>query len=346
MIQRSLYVDRSPGELRGVLTADGQPERLLIRRDDDDLRLALGARLVARVASVEPAISTAFLDLGSGAEAVLPFKPDARPRVGQFLDIEVRTEPRRGKLAVARMRAAAAGPARLLTAPPGPVGQLESLIPDGALIEGRAAREMADEAEAQVLAVTHPLPGGGMVSIEPTRALVAVDIDVGARKGAETKRVTRQTNLGALPRLARLLRLKALGGLVVIDLVGRGHDAGAIITAARAAFAPDNPGVVVGPVGRFGTIELIVPRRVRPLAELLSDEAGALSCKTLAHRLIRRLEDEARAQPGARLIARCAPEIASAAKPLANALVGKIGARFAILGDPARPRDQPEIGAA
>lgn len=345
MSQRSLYVDRSPGELRAVLAVDGQPERLLIRRDDDDLRLTLGARLAARVTSVEPALSTAFLDLGRGAEAALPFKPDARPRVGQTLEIEVRTEPRRGKLAVARVRATADGPARLIAAPPDPVDQLRTRVPDGALIEGRAAREMADDAEAQVLAVVHPLPGGGTVSVEPTRALVAIDIDVGARKGDETKRVARQTNLAALPVLARLLRLKALGGLVVVDLVGRGHDAGAIIAAARTAFAPDNPGVVVGPVGRFGALELIIPRRVRPVAELLCDGAGALSSKSLAHRLIRRLEDEARAQPGARLMARCAPDVALAAEPLVDLLVGKIGARFEIAGDPARPRDQMEVSA-
>jgi len=343
MSRRSLYVDRSPGEVRAVLALDGQPERLVIRRDDDDLRLALGARLAARVASVEPAIATAFLDLGGGAEAVMPFKTEARPQVGQFVEIEIRTEPRRDKRAVARMRGPAEAPPRLLAPPPDPVDQLEVFIADGGCIEGRAAREMADEAETQALAVSHPLAGGGALSIEPTRALVAVDIDVGARKGSEAKRITRQTNLAALPVLARLLRLKALGGLVVIDLVGRGHDASAIIAGARTAFAPDNPGVVIGPVGRFGAMELVIPRRVRPLAELLCDRAGALSPRSLAQRLIRRLEDEGRAQPGARLEARCAPEVALAAAPLGKVLADRLGARFAIRADPGRPRDALEV---
>src|SRR6185312_12077414 len=102
MSERRIYLDRGLGEARGVVTLDGRPERLLVRRDDDNRRLMLGARLIARVASVEPALATAFLDLGDGAEAILPFKPDARPVRGQALEVEVRGEPRRGKLAVAR----------------------------------------------------------------------------------------------------------------------------------------------------------------------------------------------------------------------------------------------------
>src|SRR5690606_29163252 len=85
--------------------------------------------------------------------------------------------------------------------------------------EGASARLVADEAEAEVLEMVHPLPGGGSIAIEPTRALTAVDVDVGERRGQDAKRVTRQANLAALGVAARLLRLKCLGGLVVFDLV-------------------------------------------------------------------------------------------------------------------------------
>src|SRR5258708_39588354 len=98
MSERRLYLDQGIGETRGVVTLDGRPERLLIRRDDDDPRLLLCARLVARVASLEPALATAFLDLGNGAEAILPFKPDAKPVPGQAIDIEIPAGPRRSKL--------------------------------------------------------------------------------------------------------------------------------------------------------------------------------------------------------------------------------------------------------
>jgi Ribonuclease G/E len=344
MSERRAYIDRGLGETRGVVTLDGRPERLLIRRDGDDPRLLIGARLIARVASLEPALATAFLDLGQGAEAILPFKPDARPVRGQAIEVEIRSEPRRGKLAIARAIGAAVGVARLIAAAPELSDDLAALSHGATLVEGPAARQVADEAEAEALEILHPLPGGGQIAIEPTRALTAIDVDLSDRKGGDAKRVTRQANLAALGMAARLLRLKGLGGIVVIDLVGRGHDGNALMAAARAAFGPDNPGVAIGPVGRFGTMELSLPRRIRPLAERLCREDGALSDQTLAQRLIRRLQAEAAAQPGARLTAACAPGVAEAAQPLARLLAEQIGARFSITPDPSRPRERLDVG--
>ncbi|HVI33781.1 ribonuclease E/G [Phenylobacterium sp.] len=345
MSERHLYLDRGMGESRGVVTLDGQAERLLVRRDGDDPRLALGARCVARVASLEPALATAFLDLGGGAEAILPFKPDAKPVRGQTLEIEIRSEPRRGKLAIARALGPGEGTPRLLGPPRDLAAELSALVREADIVEGAVAREMADQAEAEALEVLHPIPGGGVLAVEPTRALTAIDIDLGERKGADAKRVTRQANLAALGLAARLLRLKGLGGIVVIDLVGRGHDGNALMSAARAAFGPDNPGVAIGPVGRFGTMELSLPRRVTPLGEILCREDGQISDRTLAQRLIRRLEAEGAAQPGARLEARCAPGVAEAARPLGALLAGRIGARFTIKADPAVPRERLEVSA-
>jgi Ribonuclease G/E len=346
MSERRIYLDRGLGESRGVVTLDGRPERLLIRRDDDEPRLMLGARLVARVASLEPALGTAFLDLGNGAEAILPFKPDARPVRGAAIEIEIRGEPRRGKLAVARAIGGGEGAPRLVAPAPDLAADLQAMVHGAALVEGPAARDVADEAQAEALEAVHPLPGGGEIAIEPTRALTAIDVDLSDRKGGDAKRVTRQANLAALGMAARLLRLKGLGGIVVIDLVGRGHDGNALMAAARAAFAPDNPGVAIGPVGRFGTMELSLPRRTQPLLERLCRPDGSLSDRTLAQGLIRRLQAEGAAQPGARLVARCAPAVAQAAAPLLAQLAAQLGARFALEPDAGLARDRLEVGAA
>jgi Ribonuclease G/E len=346
MSVRRIFLDQGLGEARGVVTLDGAPERLLIRREGDDPRLQLGARLAAVVAGVEPALSTAFLDLGEGAEAILQFKPETRPVRGQVVEVEIRAEPRRGKLAIARPLGVAEGRPRLLAQAPPLTDVLQRLAPEAALVMGPAAREAADLAEAAALAVLHPLPGGGVLAIEPTRALTAVDVDLGDRKGADAKRVTRAANLAAIALAARLLRLKSLGGIVVLDLVGRGHDAKALLAAARTAFAADNPGVAIEPIGRFGTLELSLPRRTRPLGEILGREDGELSDRSLAQRLLRRIESEAAAQPGARLQARCAPAVAKAAEPLAAQLTTRIGARFTLDPDPARARDSFDVAAA
>ncbi len=346
MSERRIYLDRGPGESRGVVTLDGRPERLLILRDDEDPRLMLQARAAARVESLEPALATAFLDLGDGMEAILPFRPDERPVRGAMLEVEIRAEPRRGKLAIARALGVGEGRPRLLAPPPDLAETLRGHAREAELVEGRRAREMADEAEAEALEVLHPLAGGGSLAIEPTRALTAIDIDLGAQKGADGKRAARAANLAALAAAGRLLRLKSLGGLVVIDLVGRGHDGNALMAAARAAFGPDNPGVAIGPVGRFGTMELSLPRRMRPLVERLCREDGALSDRTLAQRLIRRLESEGQAQAGARLAGRCEPGVAKAAEPLIRLLAERMGGRFSLIPEPAFARERLEVGTA
>jgi Ribonuclease G/E len=342
MSRRELFLDRGIGESRGVVTLDGRPERLLLAREGLDPATQPGARLVGRVRKVEPAFASAFVDLG-GAEALLSFKPDARPVQGQSLEVEIRSAPRAGKLATVRLLGPAEGEPRLLEPAPGLAQQLIAFSRDAEIVEGGDARRAADEAETEALETIHPLPGGGTLAVEPTRALVAIDVDLGERKGQDAKRITRQANLVALAEAARLLRLKGLGGLIVVDLVGRGHDGNALMTAARAAFGPDNPGVAIGPVGRFGTMEITVPRRTPPLRDILADERGVLTDRTLAIRLIRAIEDEGRTQRGARLTAFCAPSVADAAADLAPRLADVIGARFAIEADPTRARERFEV---
>lgn len=346
MSARRFFLDEGIGETRGVVTQDGLPERLIIRRHDDDTSLSVGAKFVARVASIEPALATAFLDLGDGREAILPFKPDAKPVRGAAVAIEIRAEPRRGKLAVARATGEADGSPRLAAPAPDVREQLAALSKGQSIETGAVARQAADEAEADVLEVLHSLPGGGVLAIEPTRALTAIDVDLGERKGQDAKRVTRQANHAALKEAARLLRLKGLGGIVVIDLVGRGHDGNALMTTARAAFASDNPGVAIGPVGRFGTMELSLPRRGRPLAEILCREDGMLTDRTLAQRAIRRLEAEGAAQPGARLALACAPDVAKAASPLIDLLAARLGARFELSPRDGWARERIEVFGA
>lgn len=343
MSERRLFLDRGIGEQRGVVTLDGRPERLLILRESDPLELRLGARHRARVRKVEPQLGSAFLELAGGAEAMLDFKPDARPVQGAAVEVEIRAEPRRGKLALARALGPAEGDPQMLAPPPGLKAQLAVFAPGMKVTEGETARQVADEAEDEALAVLHPLAGGGRLAIEPTRALTAIDIDVGERQGQETKRVARQANLAALGAGARLLRLKGLGGIVVFDLVGRGHDGAALTEAARAAFRPDNPGVAIGPISRFGTLELLIPRRTRPVAEILCGEDGRPTARTLAQRLIRRAEQEAAADPGARLRLACAPAVAEAARPLVEALTARIGGRVELVSDSAARDDDLQV---
>ncbi|MDR3506710.1 MAG: ribonuclease E/G [Caulobacteraceae bacterium] len=343
MSRRRLYLDRAPGEDRAVVTLDGRPERFLIERPSEPFDLALSSQWVGRVARIERGLASAFLDLGEGGEALLALTGDGKAVAeGAWIEIEITAEARRGKLALARMLGPSTGPARRLDRAKPLIDRLKAFAPGVAVIEGAAAREVADEAESEMLAIEHALPGGGSIAIEPTRALTAVDVDLGAR-GADARRAARQVNLLAIEHCARLLRLKGLGGLVVIDLVGAGHDGASLTAAATKAFAPDMPGVSIGPITRFGTFQIAIPRRWRPAAEILCDESGAITTVSLALRLLRAMEREGRADGGARILGYCAQDVGEAAKILAPALSDRIGARFDLILEPSRRREHLEV---
>jgi hypothetical protein len=329
MSQRGIFLDVGPGEKRGVVTLSGRPERLLLEREGVGAGEGLGARLVGRVRAVDAAAGLAFVDLGNGREGVLNFtKETGRPVQGAAMEVEVRAEARRGKTATLRALGTAEGPPRILAAAPGLEARLQAFAPDAEIRLGAAARAMADLAQDEAMAFDFPLPGGGQIWIEPTRALTAVDVDLGGRAADSPKKAARAANLEALAEAARTLRLKGLGGLVVVDLVGRAHDPAALLAAARTAFAPDNPGVALGAVSRFGTLELTIPRRARPVVEDLADESGAATPLTLGLALLRALEREALADPGGRFVGVAPAPLVEAARAALVTLNGRVGARL------------------
>ena len=337
MSERRYFLDRSPGERRAVVTLDGRPERLFIERDGEGAP-RLGARYAARVRRVDRVLGMAFLDLGGDGEAVAALGR-ASLGEGQAVEVEITAEPRRDKAAIASVHGPATSGVGLLQAGPTAAERLEALADGGAIVEGDAARQAADEAEEAVLVVEHSLPGGGTIAIEPTRALVAIDVDQGTRGGQDRARVVQQTNLTAIREGARLLRLKGLGGLVVFDLVGQGQAGEALAAEAKRAFATDQPGVVIGPVSRLGTLTLALPQRRTPVADLLLDSDGRPSARSVAQRLVREVVREGRSDPGALFDVVCAPDVAEVLQPLLIAL----GPRFDVTAEVGRARSDTDI---
>ena len=344
MSARRLYLDDGPGERRGVATLDGRPERLLIEREAEVAVQALGARVVGRVRRLLKPAALAFIDLGEGPEGILNLGPETGGLTqGAAVEVEIRAEGRSGRGPTLRLVGPAQGDPRLLAAPPTLEERLQALAPDVIPLTGHLARSTADAAQSEALETEFPLPGGGTISIEPTRALVAIDVDLGERAGPSPKRASRAANLEALAQGARLLRLKSLGGLVVIDLVGRAHDAPAMLAAARSAFGADGAGVAFSAVSRFGTLELTLPRRQRPINEILLGGDGRLSALTVALMLARRLEAEAASDRGARLEAVADADVALAAQPLIAGMTAQFGQRLSVRGEAGRARERFEV---
>ena len=306
-----------------MVTLDGRPERLLIAREGDDTP-RLGVRYAARVEAVSARMGLARLDLGGVAGALRVRAGETAPDVGRLIHVEVLAEPVRGKpAALRRLDDPPAGVrAGRLSDPPDVAMQLAAL---GAVEPetGDPARDAADEAQGEALATLHVLDGGVTLAIEPTRALTAIDVDL-AETGAAVS--VGRANLLAVHEAARLLRLKAIGGLVAIDLIGFPKDGRRLHAAALEAFAADGPEVAVAPLSRFGVLELAKPHAGQPLSERLLASDGRLGARTIAQRLVRDLERQGRFDPGARLAARCPPEVARLAAPL----VARLGPRFSV----------------
>jgi hypothetical protein len=335
--RRKLYLDIGVGERRGVVTLDDLPERLLIARDGDEARLSPGAVLAARIARVETGLGIAFLEAPDGERLIVARAglPDGSGE-GRFVAVQVLAPARRGKAASAKVLSPDQGPVRWISEAPDLRRRLQAFAPESRLIEGAEARAAADEAVLAVAEVEFPLSGGGRLTIEPTRALLAVDVDVGAAAGRDARFSATKINQLAIHEAARLARLKGLGGLMVIDLAGKGHNGPLLIEAAKAAFAPDQPGVALGAISRFGVLEIVLPWRTAPVIELLTDPDGRMSVMTEALGLIRAIEGEA--GPGRRVRAVCSPKVAAAANALAPRLTERIGARFEIVAAPECPR--------
>ena len=328
MSVRRLWLDVGPGEARGVVTLDGRPERLWIERAGMDRGPRVGARYQARAAEIAQGQRLAFLDLGDGQTAVLPMKAGSPFARGAALQVEIAAEAHAEKSAAARLLGPGDGKPGLLAPAPAIRARLEAAAPGVPIGGGPEARDAADEAQEAALAARHDLGDGLSLTIESTRALVAVDVDWSAAGVWSAKRAL-DANLRAVREAARLLRLKSLGGTIVLDLAGFPREADAIQAEARAAFEPDQPGVAVLPVSRLGLLQVGLPRRNRPVAELMAGADGRLSARSVAQELVRALEREGRSDPGARLQAACAPEVAGEAA----ALAAELGPRFSVAAE-------------
>jgi Ribonuclease E/G family len=340
--RRRLFLDEAVGERRAVVWLDGRPERLLLERPGDAGQPGPGAVVVARIASVEKGLGVAFLEGPDGASLMVARAalPDGAGQ-GRFVRVQVLAPARRGKAASGRVLQIDAAPVRWITPTPSLLERLQGFAPGCPVEDGAGAREAADHAVEEALAVEYPLRGGGRLTLEQTRALVAVDVDMGSSAGQDARAGATRTNQIAISETARLLRLKGLGGLVIIDLAGKGHNGPVLMESVKAAFGPDQPGVAVGPISKFGVLELTVPWRTAPVAERLVGVDGRPDALSAALALLRAIERAA--LPGRRVEAVCAPDVATEAEAHSVDLTARIGPRFQLRSEPGRARDGWEV---
>ena len=110
------------------------------------------------------------------------------------------------------------------------------------------------------------LPSGGSIVIDPTEALTSIDINSArATKGGDIEETALQTNLEAADEIARQLRLRDLGGLIVIDFIDTTpvRHQREVENRLRDAVRQDRARIQLGRISRFGLLELS-RQRLRP----------------------------------------------------------------------------------
>ncbi len=110
------------------------------------------------------------------------------------------------------------------------------------------------------------LPSGGSIVIDPTEALTSIDINSArATKGGDIEETALNTNLEAADEIARQLRLRDLGGLVVIDFIDMTpvKNQREVENRMKDAVKPDRARIQLGRISRFGLLEMS-RQRLRP----------------------------------------------------------------------------------
>ncbi len=165
------------------------------------------------------------------------------------------------------------------------------------------------------------LPSGGSLVIDHTEALVSIDINSArATKGGDIEATALNTNLEAAEEIARQLRLRDLGGLIVIDFIDMGpqRNQREVENRLRESVRMDRARVQIGKITRFGLLEMS-RQRLRPSL----GESSYLTCprcsgignirsvESLALAILRNIGEEARKERTSKVIAQLPVEVAT-----------------------------------
>lgn len=165
------------------------------------------------------------------------------------------------------------------------------------------------------------LPSGGAVVIDHTEALVSIDINSArATKGQDIEETALNTNLEAASEVARQLRLRDIGGLVVIDFIDMSANKNQreVESRLRDAVQPDRARIQIGRISRFGLLEMS-RQRLRPslgestnvVCPRCGGQGSIRDVESMALAILRIIGEEARKEGTARVIAQLPVDVST-----------------------------------
>jgi hypothetical protein len=350
----SILVATSPGEAQIAVVDDNRLLDFSLWRPGapDGVGDVHRGRIIAHV----PAMAGAFVALAD-AEGFLPDSEGAKGlTAGTILTVRITraAQGNKGPRLSGRVDQDS-GPVGLLRRGPDPITRLAARYPDapvlvddagvaaGLRLGGRvsvASSVFEEDVAEAVDALSRPvveLPGGASLSIWPTPALVAIDVDAGgALAGAGGARSRHEAlNRSVVPAVAEQIRLRNLSGGIVVDLAG-------LSARKRAGLGPDFAAALGSDPLRprflgftaLGLAEIVRPRVHPPLHELL---AGPLAAGLAALRaVLAAFGQDPRGMPAVRAHSGVVSALQADSAALAD-MVRRTGRHVTLRSDPSLP---------
>ncbi len=178
------------------------------------------------------------------------------------------------------------------------------------------------------------LKSGGYIVIEQTEALVAIDVNTGRYVGTHNLEETIvKTNLEAVKEIAYQIRLRDIGGIIIIDFIDmeKKSNQEKVYNALTDALKKDRSKTHVLPISEIGLVQMTRKRIRKPLNRMLCEpcyycdgEAYLLSRTTICHNIYREIIREAQTMIGARLTLKVNPKIAELLHGEENHLISSL----------------------
>jgi len=192
------------------------------------------------------------------------------------------------------------------------------------------------------------LKSGGYLMIEQTEALVAIDVNTGRYVGKHNLEETiLKTNLEAVKEIAYQIRLRDIGGIIIIDFIdmSRKSNQEKVFISLTEALKRDRSKTNVLPMSELGLIQMTRKRIRKPLNQILCEpcfycegEGFLISKQSIANNIFRDLRREAIESGGNRLKLRVNPSIAelmlAEENPAIAALENETGKQIVIFPEP------------
>jgi ribonuclease G len=200
------------------------------------------------------------------------------------------------------------------------------------------------------------LKSGGYLVINQMEALVAIDVNTGKFTGTKGLEETAlKTNLEAAAEVGRQLRLRDLGGIVVIDFIDleEQRNRQEVIAALESALARDRARTTMLGMSQFGLVEVTRQRQRRSLQRVLTDTCACCqgtgrvrSVETVVAQILRDVRRAAASLRARAMTVRCHPAVGAALREREAALVSQgrpLSVRLEVIADPLRHADSFDL---